>query len=177
MNKANVRNLITETSLVILLKLDSNHRRTFTFNGWPWKTIGHLFYAISSFVRYPKPISQFTGFTVRKQTIRVKIGDYLSSVTLNFDRWPWKNNRAYFYDSAYFVNHFIAMCEFKLELQSVNAQIGAKNVLTFDLHLWPLTLRFCMGIASANDTIPWKFDEETMKGISISGIKLSEVGS
>ena len=35
-----------------------------------------------------------TGVIVHKRPIRVKIGDLLSHVTLKFDGWPWKNNRA-----------------------------------------------------------------------------------
>ena len=35
-----------------------------------------------------------TWVTVWKRSIWVKIGDFLSRVTLEFDRWPWKNNRA-----------------------------------------------------------------------------------
>ena len=31
-----------------------------------------------------------TEVTVRKRSIRVKISDFLSRVTLKFDRWPWK---------------------------------------------------------------------------------------
>ena len=31
-----------------------------------------------------------TEVTVRKRSIRVKIGDFLSCVTLKFDGWPWK---------------------------------------------------------------------------------------
>ena len=31
-----------------------------------------------------------TKVTVRNYSIRVKIGDFLSSVTLKFDRWTWK---------------------------------------------------------------------------------------
>ena len=34
------------------------------------------------------------GVTVRKPSIRVKISNFLSLVTLQFDVWPWKNNRA-----------------------------------------------------------------------------------
>ena len=32
---------------------------TLKFDGWPWKTIGHLFYATSSFVQNFKPIGEF----------------------------------------------------------------------------------------------------------------------
>ena len=31
------------------------------------------------------------GVTVRKRSIWVKIGNFLSRVTLKFDRWPWKS--------------------------------------------------------------------------------------
>ena len=32
---------------------------TFKFDGWPWQTIGHLFYATSSFVNHFKAIGEF----------------------------------------------------------------------------------------------------------------------
>ena len=32
---------------------------TLKFDGWPWKTIGHLFYASSSFVQHFVPIGEF----------------------------------------------------------------------------------------------------------------------
>ena len=47
-NRANLRDLIAATGLVILLKMDSivdfSARVALKFDGWPWKTIGHLFY-------------------------------------------------------------------------------------------------------------------------------------
>ena len=52
-NKANLRDLIAVTGLVILLKLDSNRRFfarvTLKFDGWPRKIIRHVFYTTSSF--------------------------------------------------------------------------------------------------------------------------------
>ena len=63
LNKANLRDLIAATGLVILLKLDSN-RRIFTrvtlkFDGWPRKLIRHVFYKTSSFVYHFISISEF----------------------------------------------------------------------------------------------------------------------
>ena len=62
-NKANLRDLIAATGLVILLKLDLNHRFfsrvTLRFDGWPQKTIGHLFYATLSFVHHFLAIGEF----------------------------------------------------------------------------------------------------------------------
>ena len=61
-----------------------------------------------------------TGFTVQKRSIRVEIGDMLSRVILKFDGWPWKTIGHLFYATSSFVQHFVAIGEFKLELQSGN---------------------------------------------------------
>ena len=65
-----------------------------------------------------------TEVTVRKRSIRVKIGEFLSCVTLKFDGWPWKTIGHLFYTTSSFVHHFKSIGEFKLELQSGNAQFG-----------------------------------------------------
>ena len=63
LNKANLRDLIAATSLVILLKLDSNRRFFSPCDLEIWwmtrKIIGHLFYTTSSFVHHFKSISEF----------------------------------------------------------------------------------------------------------------------
>ena len=142
-NKANLRDLIAATGLVILLKLDSNLRFfshvTLKLDWWPRKIIGHLFYITSSFVHHLKSLGEFelqllsrnaqfgsksaifcpgwpwnsmddleknrdpllcyiklcasfqshrwiqTKVTVRKRSIRAKMGDFLPRVTLKFD--------------------------------------------------------------------------------------------
>ena len=60
------------------------------FDGWPWKTIGHLFYATSSFVHHLIAICQFE---LELQSGNAKYGSksaiFLSCVTLKFDGWPW----------------------------------------------------------------------------------------
>ena len=66
-----------------------------------------------------------TGFTVQKCSIRAAIGDVLSCVTLKFDRWPWKTIGHLFYATSSFVQHFVAIGEFKLELESGNAHSGS----------------------------------------------------
>ena len=67
-----------------------------------------------------------TGVTVRKHSIRVKIGNFLSHVISKFDRWPWKTVGHLSYAASSFVHHLIAIGEFKLELQSGTAQFGSK---------------------------------------------------
>ena len=85
-----------------------------------------------------------TGVTVRRRSIRVKIGNFLSRVTWKFDRWPWKTIGHLFYVASSFVHHFIAISEFKLKIQSGNAQFGSKSAIFFvpcDLEIWPMTLK------------------------------------
>ena len=82
-----------------------------------------------------------TGVTVRKRSIWVQLDDFLSRVTLRFDRWPWKIIGHLFYATSSFVHHFVAIDGFNLELQSGNAQSGSNFRLDrqkFTLALWPL---------------------------------------
>ena len=145
---------------------DVLYRVTLKFDGWPWKTIGHLSFAVSSFVQHFIAIGEFKlelqsgnghfesnstifravwpwnltddleqgkseGFEscdwpiVRKRPIWVKIGDVLYRVTLKFNGWPWKTIGHLSFAVSSFVQHFIAIGEFKLELQSGNAQFGS----------------------------------------------------
>ena len=75
---------------------------------------------------------------VRKRPIWVKIGDVLSHVTLKFDGWPWKTIGHLSFAVSSFVQHFIAIGEFKLELLSGNAQFGSNS--TIFLAVWPCHL-------------------------------------
>ena len=80
-----------------------------------------------------------TGFTVQKCSIRVEIGDMLSCVTLKFDGWPWKTIGHLFYATSSFVQYFIVIGEFKLELQSGNAQSGSISTIFRAVRPWNLT--------------------------------------
>ena len=57
--------------------------------------------------------------------------------------------------------HFIIICEFKLELQSGNENLGRDLC---DLDLWPLTLTFCMDLTLVQCDNSWKFHDDTMMG-------------
>ena len=56
---------------------------TLKFDGWPWKTIGHLFYATSSFVQYFVPIGEFK--------LKLQSGNAPSESNSMIFRavWPW----------------------------------------------------------------------------------------
>ena len=76
---------------------------------------------------------------VRKRPIWVKIGDVLYRVTLKFDGWPWKTKGHLSFVVLSFVQHFIAIGEFKLELQSGNAQFGSNSTIFRAVWPWNLT--------------------------------------
>ena len=131
--KANLRDLIAATSLVILLKLDSNHRffSTCDLEIW-WMTpknnracFLYCFKLCASF-----QIHQWiqTGVTVLKRPIWVKF-DFFSRVTLKLDGWPWKTIGHLFYATSSFVQHFLVIGELKLELQLGNAQFGSNSTI------------------------------------------------
>ena len=77
--------------------------------------------------------------TVRKHSIRVKIDDFFSRVTLKFDGWPCKTIGHLFYATSSFVQHFVAIGEFKLKLQSGNAQSGSNTTIFRAVRPWNLT--------------------------------------
>ena len=76
---------------------------------------------------------------VRKRPIWVKISDVLYRVTLKFDGWPRKTIEHLSFAVSSFVQHFIAIGKFKLELQSGNAQFGSNSTIFRAGWLWNLT--------------------------------------
>ena len=91
-----------------------------------------------------------TWFTVQKRWIRVEIGDINASwlwgtgdmlfrVTLKFDGWSWKTIGHLFYATSSFVQHFVPIGEFKLELQFGNAQSGSNSTIFRAVRPWNLT--------------------------------------
>ena len=147
-NKANLRDLIAATGLVILLKLDLNCRffSPCDLDIW-WMTPKNK---RAPLLCYFKLFASFrshwwiqTGVTVRKRLIWVKIDAFFSRVTLKLDGWHSKTIGHLFYVTSSFVQHFVAIDEFKLELQSGNAQSGSNSTLLepCDLEIWWMTFK------------------------------------
>ena len=87
------------------------------------------------------------GVTVRKRSIRVEIGNFLSAVTLKFDRWLWKTIGHFSYAASSFVYHFIAIGEFKLELQSGSTRFGSKSMIfSCDQAAYRTLLSVCLSV-------------------------------
>ena len=117
-----IQTVVTVRKLSIQVKISKFLCRvTLKFDGWPWKTIGHLSYAASNFVHPFIAIGEFkTEFQSGNAQFGSKSMIFFSRVTLKFDGWPWKTIGHLFQATSNFVLHFIAICEFKLELRSGN---------------------------------------------------------
>ena len=167
-NKANLRDLKAATGLVILLKLDSNHRFlagvTLKFDGWPktrqiwriWKL--RLAYSPETanlgqnrWCFVPCDL-EIWWMTLNKANLRdliaatglvisnwIQIFNFSARVTVKFDGWPRKTIGHFFYTTWSFVQHFVAIGEFKLELQSGNAQSGSNSTFFIAVRPWNLT--------------------------------------
>ena len=219
-NKANLSDLIAATGLLILLKLDLN-RRFFSpcdLEIWwmtPKNNRAPLLCYFKLFASFRSHWWIQTGVTVRKRLIWVNIDAFLSRVTLKFDGWPSKTIGHLFYATSSFVQHFVAIGEFILELESGNAHSGSNSTLfravwpwnltddllkqkgtspkhhqaiciisssyvnsnwsygpetvklgrdLCDLDLWPLTLTFWMDVTFVIGNNSWKFHDDTMMG-------------
>ena len=144
LNKANLRDLIAATGLVILLKLDLN-RQFFSpcdLKIWwmtPKNNRAPLLCYFKLFASFRSHWWIQTGVTVQKHLIWVKIDAFFSCVTLKFDGWPSKTIGHLFYATSSFVHYFVAIGEFKLELQSGNAQSGSNSTLFRAVWPWNLT--------------------------------------
>ena len=138
LNKANLRDLIAATGLVIsnwIQIVNFSARVTVKFDGWPCKTIGHLFFATSSFVHLFVPIGEFK--------LKLQSGNAQSGSNWMIFRAvrPWnltlQNNRApllcYFKLCASFRSHWW------IQLQSGNAQSGSNSTIFRAVRPWNLT--------------------------------------
>ena len=114
------------------------------FNGWPRKTIGHFFYTTSSFVHHFKSIGEI------KLDLQSQNAQFGSKLVICYPVWPWnlmddlgKKIGHLFYATSSFVQHFVAIGEFKLELQSGYTQLGQnRRVLEpCNLVIWRMTLK------------------------------------
>ena len=65
----------------------------------------------------------------------------LSCVTLKFKGCRWKAIGHPFYATSSFVHHFVAISQFKLELQSGNSVQNRQFFIQYDLKIWRRTLK------------------------------------
>ena len=101
---------------------------------WIWITITE-YHQISNIRCTKSAPTDIAPITSELQTGNAQFGSklviFLSHVTLEFDRWPWKTIGHLFYAASSFVHHLIAIVELKLELQSGNTKFGSKSTTFF----------------------------------------------
>ena len=116
---------------------------------WPWNMmddpkiqLGTSSMLASSIIRSHWWIQ--TGITVRKRLIWVKIDDFLCRVTLTFDGWPSKNNRApllcYFKLCAAFRSHWLIQTGVTVWKRLIWVKID-DFYKPCDLEIWRMTLK------------------------------------
>ena len=85
-NKANLRDLIAATGLVIsnwIQIVNFSAPVTVKFDGWPRKTIRHFFYTMSSFVHHFKSIGEF------KLDLQSRNTQFRSKLVICYPMWLW----------------------------------------------------------------------------------------
>ena len=86
MNKANLRDLIAATGLVIsnwIQIINFSAGVVVKFDGWPRKTIGHFLYTMSSFVHHFKYIGEF------ERDLQSRNAQFGSKLMICYPVWPW----------------------------------------------------------------------------------------
>ena len=136
-----IQTWVTVRKRQIWVKFDDFWSRvTLKFDGWPWKTIGHLFYATSSFVQHFIAIGEFE---LELQSRNAQSGSnstiFRAVWPWNFFGWLWKTIGHLFCATSSFVQHFVPIGAFKLELQSGNAQSGSNSTIFNAVWPWNLT--------------------------------------
>ena len=132
--KANLRDLIAHTGLVILLKSDSSRQFFSLCDHKIWwmtsKNNSHLFFTTSSFMRHFKAIGELKlVLQSGNAQFGSKLAIFLSRGTLIFGGWPWKTIGHLFFTTLSFVHDFKTTGEFELELLSGNAHFGSKSAI------------------------------------------------
>ena len=142
-------------------------RVTLQFDGWPWKTIGHLFYAASSFVH------QFVAIGEFKLELQSGNAQSESNSTIFRAVWPWnltddfENNRAlllcYIKLCSSFRSHWWIQTGVTVRKRPIWVKFDDFFYLC-DLDHWPLTLTICMDVTFVIGNNSWKFCDDTMMG-------------
>ena len=139
-------------------------RVTLKLDGWPWKTIGHLFYTTSSFVHH------FIAISELKPELQSGYAQFGSKSTIfkpcDLEIW-WitlKNNRAPLLSNIklYASFHHHMQIQTGVTVQKRLSWVMTSVTLTFDLYLW--TLIFCIEITFVIGNNSWKFRGITMTG-------------
>ena len=135
-------------------------RVTLTFDGCPWKTIGHLVYVASSFVHHFLAIGEF------KLELQPGNAQFGSKSTIFLAVWPWNLTVDLEKQQGTSPKQHQALCIISSSYVNSNWSYSPETAkLGYDLFdLWPMTLTFCMDITPVIGNNSWKFCDDTMMG-------------
>ena len=137
-------------------------RVTLKFDGWPSKTIGHLFYATSSFVQHFIAIGEFK---LELQSGNAQTG---SNSAIFSAVWPWNLTDDLEKQFGTSPKQHQAICTISSLYVNSNWSYSPETVKLgrdlCDLDLWPLTLTFCMDLTLVLGDNSWKYQDDTMMG-------------
>ena len=119
---------------------------TLQFDEWPWKTLGHLFYATSSFVHHFVPIG---AFKLELQSGNTQFGSKLMTFLAV---WSWNLTDDFEKRKGTSPKHHQALCisssSYVNSNWSYNPETAKYGYDLCNLDLWLMTLTFCMDITS-----------------------------
>ena len=158
-NKENLRDLIAATGNA---QFGSKSRVTLKFDGWPWKTTGHLFCTISRFVHHFIAISELK---LELQSGNTQFG---SKSAIFFPMWPWNLTDDLEKQQGTSPKQYEALCIISSSYVNSNWSYGPETPkLSFDLcdlDIWPVTVTFSMDLTSVIGNNSRKFNDDTMMG-------------
>ena len=158
-----IQTWVTVRKCPIWVKFDDFFSRvTLKFDGWPWKTIGHLFNTISSFVHHFVAIGEIK---LELQSGNAQCG---SNSMISRAVWPWYLTDDLEEQKGTSSEQHQALCIISSSYVNSNLSYSRETVKLgcdlSDLDLWPLTLTFCMDLTLVIGNNCWKFHDDTMMG-------------
>ena len=129
---------------------------TLKFDRWPWKTIGHIFYATSSFVHHFVVIDEFK-LELQSGNRRVFCAVWPLILTDHIEKQKGTSFLSY-------QTLCIISSPYVNSPRSYNPETAKLGFDLCDLDLWPLTLTFCMDINFVIANISWNLHDETIMG-------------
>ena len=148
LNKANLRDLIAATGLVILLQFDPNHWFFSRCDLEIWymtskNNRASLLYYIKLCVSFQIHRWIQTEVTPRKRSIRVEIGDFLSLMTLKFDGWPWKTISTFsiLHQALCIISNPSVNWSRSYSPETLNLGQNRQFFVPCDLQIWRMTLK------------------------------------
>ena len=138
---------------------------TLKFDGWPRKTIGHLFYLFYTMLSFVLHFKTTGELKLELQSRKAQFGSKSTICPL----WPW--NLMDDLEKQYGTSSMSLQALCIISLPYVNSNWSydletAKWVHDLcDLDLWPLTLTICIYITFVNGNMnSWKFQDDRMTG-------------